>query len=79
MATQETRVCDVYGTYDRAQHRVYPTRVTVECDTGEGWQGGDRFIADLSPRAIARLQKFIGRGLKPPTKPKAGEAATETT
>ena len=60
MAIKELKVCDVYDT----------TRGVIEIDFSVD---GTDYKADLSPRALARLKRWIERGLRPPRKETADD------
>lgn len=68
MAEKTVRVCDVFGTV------VGVTEYTVTVQPSDNDADGNEAPAavfrllDLSPRALKRLLKFIGRGCTSPTR-----------
>lgn len=70
MATKNTMVCDVFGTY-RDVERFMVLVVPESCEgkaLDEMGAPTDAILVrglDMSPRAVKRLQKFIERGLSP--------------
>ena len=70
MGTRTVRDCDVYGT--TKEIRRFTVEITdIESDPITILSG---YEVDLSPRALARLRKFIERGV---TKPSADNPPTE--
>jgi len=63
MAEVTIKQCDVYGSPKADSYRV-----TVTTRQGDGEPDTDiiKKEVDLSPRALARLEKFIEKGVTPP-------------
>ena len=65
MTLKQVRECDVFGTV-RDVEKYYITIAKSADDTGKVVDAMFEEV-DLSPRGLARLKKFINRGLLPPT------------
>ena len=70
-------MCDVFGTAHEVRKyrlRLDRQRLLDVTDDEDMWSPVVDIILDLSPRAALRLDKFLSRGITPPTPAKGSDA-----
>ncbi len=76
MATVTKKQCDVFGTLNNV--RSFRIKVLEASEDSDGYVAMRSFDVDMSPRALARLVKFIDRGTTPPSKKKSDDHDSKT-